>query len=84
MNLRAYAYEPAPAAGPHRALGPQVEGQVFYRASQLPYGSDYPQRDALESPKATLWAPMRQRGREGVEEGEAGPQLPPSQPLWRF
>ena len=34
MNLGAYAYEPAPAARTHRALGaPSWEGQVFHRAS---------------------------------------------------
>ena len=77
MNLRAYAYEPAPTAGPHRALGaPSGEGQVFYRASQLPYGPDNPKIDALESLKATLAG-----GPNEVTRG-AGPQPPPPHNLY--
>ena len=80
INLVAYVYEPAPVAGPHRALGPEVgRGKSFIGPPMavVLYGPDNPMIDALEPPKATLGAQMRHRG-------EAGPQRPPSQPLWRF
>ena len=73
INLGAYVYEPAPVAGPHRALGPPVgRGKSFIGPpiAVALYGPDNPMIDALQPSKATLGAQMRHRG-------GAGPQPPP-------
>ena len=82
INLGAYVhlYEPAPIAGPHKALGPQVgSGKSFIGPPMAValYGPDNPIIDALEPPKVTLGAQMRHRG------GRV-PSPPPLQPSWRF
>ena len=74
INLGAYVYEPAPVAGPHRALGPQVgRGKSFIGPpiAVALYGPDNPMIDAFEPPKVTLGAQLRHRG------GGGSPAPPP-------
>ena len=77
LGLGAYVYEPAPVAGPNRALGPQVgKGKSFIGPPMAVAlcGPDNLMIDALEPPKATLGAQMRHRG-------GSSPQPPPSRNL---